>query len=638
LKPPQECGILIRLLSLPFPPIDTLVRTMPLDFTLFCSVGLSPDQYSLLCLFVGMVTVLGLIIVMRANAFLALISAAMIVSLMAPGAIQDKFSRVASSFGGTAGGVGIVIALAAIIGKCMLDSGAADRVVRFFMTLVGEKRAPVALMGSGFVLAVPVFFDTVFYLLVPLARSLFRKTQNNYLLYVMAIATGGAITHTLVPPTPGPLVVADQLNVDKGLMILVGAAIAIPSAIVGLWFSMLVNSWMPLPMRSVGSEPEPEPIPDDRLPSLAVSLAPVLLPVLLISMNTILSTLADAERAAQFQPGEITDWPAVRARIQDDLSSDDDVNFGKHLVATVRSGAGESEEREQFIGLLLQAEPLTEEQRETARTGLNEFVLLDKSFPKNRDAFVGTKLPTITLSLASKDPARMAPVTAERMNREALQAVYGTEVIQPYDWDRPMRKAANITSMTGNANFALLISAVIAMATLAIKRRQSFKELATSVEVALMSGGVIILITAAGGAFGAMLSAANVGGAIQNLFPVQSDAGSAKLMILVLAFGIASVLKIAQGSSTVAMITSSGMMASLATADVLGYHPVYIATAIGGGSLFGSWMNDSGFWIFAKMSGLTEVEALKSWTPLLAVLGFTSFVMSLIMASILPLV
>ena len=58
---------------------------------------------------------------------------------------------------------------------------------------------------SGFVLAVPVFFDTVFYLLVPLARSLHRRTGKRYLLYILAIACGGAITHTLVPPTPGPL-------------------------------------------------------------------------------------------------------------------------------------------------------------------------------------------------------------------------------------------------------------------------------------------------------------------------------------------------------------------------------------------------------------------------------------------------
>lgn len=610
---------------------------IPFDICLLGDSLLTPDQYALLCLFVGMATVLGLIIVVKANAFLALIAAAMVVSLMADGPIQDKFSRVASSFGGTAGGVGIVIALAAVIGKCMLDSGAADRVVRAFMSIFGEKRSPIALMGSGFVLAVPVFFDTVFYLLVPLGRSLFRKTQKNYLLYVMAIATGGAITHTLVPPTPGPLVVADQLNVDKGLMILIGAAIAFPAACMGLWFSSLMNRWMPLPMRPLGAEPEPEAIPDDKLPSLWISLAPVLLPVILISTNTILTTMADAERAAQLRPGDIADWDAFRQRIKDGASAaGDGTNFGKHVISTVR-GDGNDAEREELASLLLQDGSLNDGQKEAALDRLNQYLLVDKNFPKNQDAFLGSKLSSTAVSLSRKPVARMSPVEAERMNRETLESVYGPGVLRRHVWNTRKRELANITSMLGDANFALLLSAVIAMWTLAVQRQFSLKELASSVEISLMSGGLIILITAAGGAFGAMLTVANVGDAIQNMFPIGSDASSAKLMILFLGFGIAAVLKIAQGSSTVAMITSSGMLVSLASPEVLGCHPVYLAASIGAGSLIGSWMNDSGFWIFAKMSGLTEVEALKTWTTLLLVLGTTSFLVALLMAVVMPL-
>lgn len=610
-----------------------------MNLELFGDAMISPDHYALLCLAVGMATVLGMIIVLRTNAFLALITAAMVVSLMADGPIQSKFSRVASSFGGTAGGVGIVIALAAVIGKCMLDSGAADRIVRAFMSVLGQKRSPVALMGSGFVLAVPVFFDTVFYLLVPLGRSLFRKTQQNYLLYMMAIATGGAITHTLVPPTPGPLVVADQLNVDKGLMILVGAAIALPAAIVGLWFSTLVNKVMPLPMRPLGNEPEPDPIPDDRLPGLLVSLAPVLLPVLLISTNTVLTTFADGERAAQLRAGDIADWDALRRRIQADYqSAGDETNFGRHVVSTIRESNSKDPLKDQTIELLLQQGDLSPEEQATALEGLNRFLLLNKSFPQNRDAFVGSKLSSTALSLAGTNPARMAPVTAERMNREVLESVFSEDVIRRHVWETPLRKWANITSMMGDPNFALLLSAVVAMWTLAAVRQLTLGELAKSVEIALLSGGLIILITAAGGAFGAMLTVAEVGEAIQNMFPINSDNQSAKLLVLLLGFGIAAVLKIAQGSSTVSMITSSGMLASLATPEVLGCHPVYLAASIGAGSLIGSWMNDSGFWIFAKMGGLTEVEALKSWTLLLMVLGTTSFLTALLLAVIMPLV
>jgi H+/gluconate symporter-like permease len=191
-----------------------------------------------------------------------------------------------------------------------------------------------------------------------------------------------------------------------------------------------------------------------------------------------------------------------------------------------------------------------------------------------------------------------------------------------------------LTNIVGNANFALLLSAGIAIATLVRQRQLSRVQMAAAVETSLMSGGVIILITAAGGAFGEMLKAAQVGPAIQLLF---TDVGGSGTAMLLLGFGIAAVLKIAQGSSTVAMITGSAMLAGIASPETLGFHPVYLATAIGGGSLVGSWMNDSGFWIFAKMSGLTEIEALKSWTIMLIVLATVSLIVTLLLSSVLPL-
>jgi GntP family gluconate:H+ symporter len=107
--------------------------------------------------------------------------------------------------------------------------------------------------------------------------------------------------------------------------------------------------------------------------------------------------------------------------------------------------------------------------------------------------------------------------------------------------------------------------------------------------------------------------------------------------MLFLGFGMAALLKIAQGSTTVAVITVSSMMAAMIGNLTLPFNPVYLAVAIGGGGLVGSWMNDSGFWIVSKMSGLTELEALKSWTVLLAVLGVVAGCMSLLLSWILPL-
>ena len=151
-----------------------------------------------------------------------------------------------------------------------------------------------------------------------------------------------------------------------------------------------------------------------------------------------------------------------------------------------------------------------------------------------------------------------------------------------------------------------------------------------------MSAGVIILITAAGGAFGAMLREAQIGTAIQDLFA--GDGGKASGMVLLfMAFGIASILKIAQGSSTVAMITTASMMSAMIVGMDLPFNPVYLATAIASGSLIAAWMNDSGFWIYARMGGFTEVEALKSWTVMLVIIGLVGMVFTVILATVMPM-
>ena len=456
-----------------------------------------------LIVIVGILTVLGLIIFLRINAFIALISAALLVSFLAPGPISEKVSRVAIAFGENAGKIGLVIGFAAVIGEAMMLSGAADRIVHAFLRLLGAKRASLALMSSGFVLSVPVFFDTVFYLLVPLAKSLYRTTRKNYLLYVCAIAAGGAITHTMVPPTPGPLAMAATLNISVGLMMVVGLMVAAPAALAALAVATLMDRYVTIGRMPVFSEDDntDEAIAQRHAEVMRVplieALLPVLLPVLLISGDTVVGALKPAE--------------------------------GPSFWASIKP------------------------------------------------------------------------------------------------W----------TEMAGNPSLALLFSMVISMITWVRLKRPKSSEFTISVENALLSAGLVVLITAAGGAFGAMLKATNVAATIQSSF---EETGATGFIALILAFCLAAILKVAQGSSTTAMITVSAMMAAMElTKEKLGFNPVYLATAIGSGSLIGSWMNDSGFWIFSRMSGLTEAEALKTWTPLLLVLGSVSLAMTILLSIVLPL-
>lgn len=606
----------------------------------------------LLILAIGVAVVLGMIIVFRINAFVALITAAMVVSLLAPGEVGSKIGRVADAFGRSAGAIGIVIALAAVIGQCMMDSGAADRIVRTFLKVLGEKRAPLALMGSGFVLAVPVFFDTVFYLLVPLARSLYRRTNKNFLLYIMAISAGGAITHTLVPPTPGPLLMASTLGVDIGLMILVGAVIAVPASLAGIMFSMIIDRVMDVPMRQAGNQPDPEPLSDDQLPSLLAALSPILLPVVLISCNTVVETLADADRPGQLAKDDITDWAALSTGLNETAA-------GQRILAELQ-------------GVGVEAVPVSPDDaaQDAIITGLNRVLANRKLYPRDvpniaeqqtdyfaaqqafsqaipsrweADQFVlddtkdrpGAAQAVEFYRLQASLGARTKPVVIERMNRLLLEALFPS-VIQHHEWNTSLRRLSRWTALGGNANLALLLAMAAALLVYVKQRKPTREEMSGSVESALMSGGAIILITAAGGAFGAMLDVAKVGPAVQNLFDTQGSGEG--LFYLFLGFGMAALLKVAQGSSTTAMIVVSGMLAPTVADVTLPFNAVYLATAIGAGSLVGSWMNDSGFWIVAKMSGLTEAEALKTWTPLLIVLGVTSMAATVGLALVWPLV
>ena len=195
----------------------------------------------------------------------------------------------------------------------------------------------------------------------------------------------------------------------------------------------------------------------------------------------------------------------------------------------------------------------------------------------------------------------------------------------------PKTTAANVMALLGNPNFALILSGVIAMWTLAVRKGWSLKQLGESMEPAFGIAGLIILITAAGGAYGGMIKLTGVGGALGTM------AEKWHIPMIVFGFLLSSLIKVAQGSSTVAMTTTAAIMFPMVDPAKLHYHMVYLGMSISSGALVGSWMNDSGFWIYKQMSGLTEKEALKTWTPLLAILGVVGFVCSWIGSILVPL-
>jgi GntP family gluconate:H+ symporter len=209
--------------------------------------------------------------------------------------------------------------------------------------------------------------------------------------------------------------------------------------------------------------------------------------------------------------------------------------------------------------------------------------------------------------------------------------IAGNTILQKLIADPPAG-LASFLNLVGDKNIALIISAAVALGLLALQKRGDKQVLFDSVQAALASGGVVILITAAGASFGAMLQQTNIAARIGGL---AADFEITGLLVLPLAFFVTAVVRTAQGSATVSMITSVGIFAGMA--GTLPFHPVYLALAIGCGSKPFPWMNDSGFWVINRMSGMTIGETIRSVSFLMTVMAIDGLVAVMLLAWLFPM-
>jgi GntP family gluconate:H+ symporter len=341
----------------------------------------------------------------------------------------------------------------------------------------------------------------VFYLMMPLGKAMRLRTGKDYLLYVLTIVAGGTMAHSLVPPTPGPLFVAEHLQVNLATMILLGCLVGVCASAAGYWFACWVNRRSELPLRespdfSAADMRAAEQLDERQLPPFSLSLLPIVFPVLLITARTVL-----------------------------DSSSESTADGGWGLTSLI-----------------------------------------------------------------------------------------------------------SLAHTLGDKNVALMLAAGIALATLAWQKRSTPKDLAAAVQTALAGGGIIILITSAGGAFGGAVRQCGIAEEIARL-----TGDVPPLLILPIAFLITTMIRTAQGSATVAMMTAVSVLGHFAEPGGLDFHPVYLALAIGCGSKPIAWMNDSGFWVICKMSGMTEAEGLRTVTPMTALMGLSGLMATMTLAWIMPL-
>lgn len=449
--------------------------------------------------------------VLKLHPFLTLLLAAIIAGfgLGLPG--SEVVSTATDGFGAILGGIGIVIVLGTIIGVILERSGAAVTMADVVIKIVGQRFPTLAVSIIGFVVSIPVFCDSGYVILNSLKESLARRTKTSMVAMSVALATGLFATHTLVPPTPGPIAAAGNLGLSDqlGLVILVGLFVSVFAAAAGLLWSTRFLNVEPdgeTAHELLESTEEFEALKDSygNLPSPLAALAPIGVPILLICFGSV--------AALEAAP------------------------FGSGALADVLVFAGQP-----VIALL---------------------------------AGVAASMPLVGSKIASTVP------------QGSTAAASG-----PKAW---------------------------------LERFQ------TDVTDGITASAPILLITGAGGAFGAVIQASDVADYLgSNL----SELGIGVFM----PFLVAAALKTAQGSSTVALVATSALVAPLV--GDLGLDSdmgrVLVVMAIGAGAMTVSHANDSFFWVVTQFSRMSVAQAYRAQTVATLLQGVTAIIVVWVLSLVL---
>lgn len=407
----------------------------------------------------------------RVHALLAMLIAAAIAGISGGLTAAETVTVITKGFGSTLGSIGIVIGLGVMMGRVLEVSGAAEQIAYSFIKWLGKKREEWALAITGYIVSIPIFVDSAFVILYPLAKALAKNGKRSILTLGVALAGGLVVTHHTVPPTPGPLGVAGIFGVDVGAMILAGMSLAIP-CVIGIvlyakWLGTKYPEFMP---DETGSEDLKEvharymeEKANKPLPSLFLSLLPIITPILLIFINAI-------------------------------------------------------------NGLILKT--------------------------------------------------------------ESFQGMESNWYFQTFEF-------------LGAPIIALSISVLISVYTLMPKATK--EEVIDRMEEGLQAAGIILLVTGAGGALGAVLRDSGTGNILAE------HVANLPITPVLIPFIIATLVRLIQGSGTVAMITAASISAPIIS-QIPDINLLVAAQAATMGSLFFGYFNDSLYWVVNRMMGIKDTN------------------------------
>ncbi|MFC9735313.1 GntP family permease [Streptomyces roseolus] len=248
----------------------------------------------------GIAVIVLLITKFKLHAFLALTIGSLALGAFAGAPLADTIKAFSTGLGNTVAGVGVLIALGAILGKLLADSGGADQIVDTILAKASERSMPWAMVLIASVIGLPLFFEVGIVLLIPVVLMVAKRGNYSLMRIGVPALAGLSVMHGLIPPHPGPLVAIDAVGANLGVTLALGLVVAVPTVIIaGPVFSRYAARWVDIqaPEHMIPSRPSEDL---DKRPGFGVTVATVMLPVVLMLVKALVDIVVDdPENAVQ---------------------------------------------------------------------------------------------------------------------------------------------------------------------------------------------------------------------------------------------------------------------------------------------------------------------------------------------------
>ncbi|MFY0687975.1 MAG: hypothetical protein JXQ90_12465 [Cyclobacteriaceae bacterium] len=249
-----------------------------------------------LSIIAGIALLLILVTGIKMDTFISFMLVCLFVGLIEGLSIQDSFAAIQTGIGNTMGGLVIILGLGAMLGKLVAESGAAQGITDSLVATFGIKRVQLALMTTGFIVGIPMFYTVGFVILVPFAITIAHNTKLSLLYVGLPMLASLSVTHGFLPPHPAPTAIAEMYGADIGLTLIYGMIVGVPAILLARWLLMPT-------MKKIVPTPSKEFAPSDvsqefKVPGLTISFVIALLPVILIGGSSLLGLIIDSQVVA----------------------------------------------------------------------------------------------------------------------------------------------------------------------------------------------------------------------------------------------------------------------------------------------------------------------------------------------------